>query len=130
MRALALLAALALASCDAVSPGLVCTDEYVVLDVEVVDDIGRPIPGLTASSVNERTGETLGEVPTGYSDDPTVPGRYVLATDSDMPRLRLDGDPVRFTASGAGVTASATFTVANDGCHVRVEAGPDQVVAD
>jgi hypothetical protein len=129
MRLLALLVALAFASCDAVTPGFACTQEYVVLEVEVVDTLGRPVPGLTATSVNRRTGEPLVRNEAIYGEAQLPVGRYILATDSDAASLRVDGDPVRFTASGAGLTAVADYVLANDGCHIRVDEGPDRVVA-
>ena len=129
MRPLLLLLAFALASCDALSPSFGCTAEYVVLDTEVVDALGRPVPGLASETVNLRTGETLVQNETVRDHTPFPPGRYVLATDSDAGGLRVDGDPVRFTATGQGLTATADFVLAFDGCHIARESGPDQVVA-
>lgn len=129
MRVVLLLVPFLLASCDAVSPGLICTLEYVVLDVEVVDSLGRPVPGMTTSSVNERTGEALAQNESLASELRLDPGRYILASDSDAERVRVDGDPVRFTASGGGLSATAEFVLSNDGCHIRKETGPDRVVA-
>ena len=101
-----------------------------MITVEVVDSAGRPVEGLSTQSVNERTGQPLA-VAMGATDAPEagVQGRYTVATDADARRLRVDGDPVAFTASGEGVQASARFVLADDGCHVVKEEGPDRVTA-
>ena len=122
--------ALALAACDATTDPFVCTEEFVSIQVEVVDAAGRPLEGLTARSVNERTGEALaGARDSGETREADDPGVYTVATDADARRLRVDGDPVLFTASGDGVEASARFVLADNGCHVVKEEGPDRVTA-
>lgn len=129
MRPLFLLVALALAGCDAAfdSP-LVCTEEFVTIDVEVVDAFGRSVEGLAYQSVNERTGEVL---PIGKDEGLGArDGRYPVATDAHAPLLRVDGDPVVFTASGAGLLATARYVLSDDGCHVRKEDGPEQITAE
>lgn len=129
MRFLLLLSCLLLSACDATSGfAYACTEEFVTIQVEVVDAFGRSIPGLSYASVNERTGEVL----KSSTDAPTLgaSGVYPVANDLHADRLRVDGDPIRFTASGDGVLASALFVIADDGCHVRREDGPDRITAE
>ena len=118
---------LLLTACD--DQGLyACTDDFRAVAVEVVDGAGRPVEGLTAESVNERTGEAL-SAETLADGARGSAGAYVVASDADLDALHVDGDPVRFTASGEGVIATARFILADDGCHVSKEEGPDQITA-
>ncbi|MEL6616729.1 MAG: hypothetical protein AAFQ43_13385 [Bacteroidota bacterium] len=129
MRPLLLAAALAVAGCDSAifDPSLVCTAEFVTINVEVVDDFGRSIDGLTYRSVHERTGETLNIDEDSVGD---LTGLYPVATDAHTSLLRVDGDDVLFSATGNGLVARARFVLADDGCHVRKEDGPDRIVAE
>lgn len=125
-----LLAALVtFAGCDvAFEAPFACTEEFRTVNVEVVDAFGRALPGLSYTSVHERTGDVL--VTGGPDTSADARGLYPVATDADAPLLRVDGDPVVFTASGEGILASARYVLSDDGCHIRKEDGPDQIVAE
>ena len=131
MRILLLALPLLVAGCSllGISGGdapLVCTEEFRTYGVQVVDAQGRPVEGLMATSRVERTGAVLAE---GQAPFPSAEGRYLVATDADRARIRPEGDTVRFTASGQGLHAEATFTFFDDGCHVVKESGPEEVIA-
>ncbi len=129
MRAPLLLFALGLlAGCSIFDPARggpqACTMEFRTYTVRVVDAAGEPVEGLTTTVRNERTGEVL-----AFDDGSIFPenGTYLVATDGHT--FRRGGDPVSFHAEGDGLTASASFEFAFDGCHVVKESGPEQIVA-
>ena len=117
-----------LSACDQ-QASYACTEEFRTITVEVVDAAERPVIGLAVESVNERTGAVLSPNPLGDGVSGAL-GRYTVASDADLDALHVEGDPVLFSASGEGVTASARFVIADDGCHVHKEDGPERILAE
>ena len=130
-RALPLALLPLLAGCALFSPGgssdepRACTAMYAYVTVRVVDEAGRPLDGLTATSTNKRTGEVLRR----EDASPFGEGVYAVATDGHLHRLDEDGDPFHFRAEGGGRVAEADFVIGSDGCHVVRREGPETVTA-
>jgi hypothetical protein len=126
---LALLLAAALPACALFRPAsddpVVCTMEYRTISVEVVDDAGNPVGGLTPTVRNLRTGEVLPFDEGAFGGE----GHYLVATDAHRERLSEEGDRLLFNAAGGGRVAEAEFVVAADPCHVQKVSGPERIVA-
>jgi hypothetical protein len=105
----------------------VCSLEFRIIQVRVVDESGKPVPGVDVVATLVRTGEVL---PKKF-DIELPEGSYVVVTDGDTGKIRPGlGDEVRVAGSvddryfGTGYW----ITVDDCRCHVSKAAGPDQVV--
>lgn len=110
------------------SPGpCICTEEYRLFTVTVLDDAGRAVPDAAITRTNLRTGEVLEPLWLGM----LVPGSYVVAEDGFLSRFSEDGDPLRVVGQSSAGDFDVTYTFATPGpcrCHVVRLAGPDTVV--
>ena len=113
---------LASASCDSV--GQICTQEFRVATVTVVDAQSAPITNATVTTTLKRTGQV---VPiTSFMD--FVPGTYPVLDDGAVPLLRSrKQEDFNLTVTRPGqapVTAMYRFE-AQGGCHIEKVSGAD-----
>ena len=100
-----------------------CTDLFATIGVEVVDSRGAPVGGLEAVTRFEDNGQELRLQQTTFS-----PGFYVIVDDSQLPRVSVQGEAVRFDATGPNGAVAGQFLIGTDGCHVEKLDGPDRLV--
>lgn len=103
----------------------VCTREFRLYSLTVVDDQGDPVDGVTLEVVNLRTGEALTSGFLGLA----TPGTYWIVDDSMIDAFSVDGDSVRVTGTKDPLSFETGLRFATDacGCHVHKVAGPDTV---
>ena len=134
MRAVRLLAAVAVtaivlgsAACEDLVSGCACTEEYWAYPVTVVDGSGSPVPDLTLTRTNLRTGRVLQPGWLGL----LIPGVYLVADDGMLDAFSSEGDTLRVAGSKLGTTIVADFVFAVPEpcrCHVDLLAGPDTIL--
>ena len=104
MRTVLLLALVTLSGCSFFSSDdeVVCTLEFRMYAVRVVNEAGQPVDDLTATVTNERTGATF-----TFAEEPfpADDGLYLVATDAHIDQLSENGDLVQFHAEGNGLVA-------------------------
>ncbi len=105
-----------------------CTMEFRMVHVRVVDSDGQPVTGLTPVVRNERTGRTLD---VSHDGGALAPGTYTVVSDSNVEDVSEAGDRLTFRATGGGRTAEGVFVVARDACscHIDRREGPEEIVA-
>ncbi|MEO8635747.1 MAG: hypothetical protein ABI587_10770 [Gemmatimonadales bacterium] len=110
-----------LAGCDGIAT--VCTSEFAVVTVTVVDTLGAPVTDATVTSTLLRTGAILS--PTSLAL--LTAGTYIIVDDGAREPLRNAGDSVGVTARrGTGPSLPATYVIdVPGGCHVHKLSGPD-----
>jgi len=118
---------LALAACvDDPASQCVCTEEFRVFSVAVLDDASQPVPDAQLTITNLRTGRVL---TSGWLGQ-LAPGSYVVADDGMLDEFSGEGDMVRVEGQASAGSFTADFVFAPDacGCHLQRVAGPDTVV--
>ncbi len=117
-------------SCDAFSDlkDCICSQEFRVYTVTVVDQHKQPLDSLRINIYNPQSGREFDiEQNWSYGD----PGMYVVMTDAYNRSLQEGGEPVIFEAENDTLSASGQFyfTVDDCRCHVEKASGPDTLVA-
>ena len=107
----------------------VCTMEFRMVQVRVVDSGGQPAAGLATVVRNVSTGRTV-----DVSQDAggtLAPGTYTVVSDSNVEDVTEAGDRLTFRATGGGRTAEGIFVVGRDACscHIDRREGPEEIVA-
>jgi hypothetical protein len=112
-------------SCSTGFEDCVCTEEFRVYGLTVVDDDGAPVNDASLEVVNLRTDRQLVSTFLGL---PTS-GTYWIVDDSMLDEFTVDGDSVEVTGTNDGLSFRTGFRFAVDecGCHVQKLAGPDTV---
>jgi hypothetical protein len=105
----------------------ICTEEFRVFTVAVIDDASQPLADAELTVTNLRTGRQLTSGWLGL----LAPGNYVVADDGMVDEFSAEGDSVRVVGMKDGTSFSADFIFARDacGCHLQRIAGPDTIVA-
>ena len=120
--------ALAATGCAVDTPAgqCVCTEEFRLHSVLVLDDAFQPVPDADVTVTNRRTGERLesgwlGQLASGY---------YVVADDGMLRSFSAGGDSVRLDGTANAGSFSADFVFRPDpcACHLLRVAGPDTIV--
>ena len=132
MRTLSMLIAsgalLGACSDDGSAGGCVCTQEFRLFTLTVVDSLGRPEASVAIEVRSRRTGRLI-EVPGGY-DGVFGEGTYVIFSDAELDLLPDEGEPVLVTGEKDTRSFGADFLFAPEGscrCHVTRVSGPDTV---
>jgi hypothetical protein len=118
--------ALGSAACEDPVSGCACTEEYRAYSVTVIDGTGNPVPDLTVTRTNLRTGKVLQPGWLGL----LIPGVYLVADDGMLNAFSSEGDTLRITGSRVGTRIVADFVFAVPApcrCHVELLAGADTV---
>lgn len=108
--------------------GKCCTEEYRAYSVAVVDGTGNPVPDLTVTRMNLRTGKVLQPGWLGL----LIPGVFLVADDGMLDACSSEGDTLRINGSRVGTRIVANFVCAVPEpcrCHVELLAGADTVFA-
>lgn len=113
-------------ACAANPTQCICTQEFRVYGLTVIDEAQRPVSDV---SIEVRVVRTRQRLESTYEELPT-PGTYWIVDDGMRERFRPGGDEVRVTGSKGSLGFEATFEFAVDDCycHVQKLAGPDTVV--
>jgi hypothetical protein len=127
--AIGLIAALAGASACADGPAAqcqVCTEEFRVFTLAVLDDAAQPVPDGNLTVTNLRSGRTL---VSGWLGQ-VAPGFYIIVDDGMLREFSSQGDAVRVEGRTQAGSFTADFVFAPDACrcHMQRIAGPDTVM--
>lgn len=106
--------------------GMMCTDQFVSVNLQLVDKDGLPIRLDEAYITRISTGEVLRYERTGRAE-----GRYILVDDSYLKMLKNSSDQFQFTGkkNGAAVVQER-YTLEADCCHVSMKEGRDKIVME
>lgn len=117
-----------LVSCDIDDDlGCVCTTEFIMITILVVDSLDNPIDSLNVS-IEDEFGRQIIPIDKQL---PFLPGRYTVIDDSFVGYLTLNPLLLHFKASDTlGRNAQAFIVVNTDECycHVNKLSGPDKSV--
>jgi hypothetical protein len=115
-----------LASCKDDEPECICTTEFRILTVTVVDSLDHPVDSLLVN-ITDEFGRTIKPL---YKQLSYQPGLYVVVDDSYVDNLSTEPLLIYFTASDSiGRTANTIFIVNTDDCqcHVQKISGPTKI---
>ena len=112
-------------ACDE-GAGPICTLEFLVFGVYVVDGAGTTLPGLDYTVTISNLGH---EVQVDSTIAPAADGWYPLVTDSEGALLGQTGSLVRYEGTNGTLTATGDFLFVAGVCHVEKLSGPDTLVA-
>ncbi|MGB0429146.1 MAG: hypothetical protein ACPGLV_01640 [Bacteroidia bacterium] len=99
--------------CDGVN----CTEEFKMIQIEVVDKDGNAVSLNDYNITFKNNGET---VDSETNDRLIYAEGYVIATDSDMEQVTCDGTKVVFSYSLNGKDFDEeTFLIGKDCCHIQ-----------
>ena len=104
-----------------------CTLDFRLFGVTVVDETGQLVSDAMLSRLNLRSGQMLEPTWLGLLE----PGVYLVADDGHLDAFSSEGDVVRVTGTKGTISFSADFEFASPApcrCHVEQLAGPDTVV--
>jgi len=111
---------------DQCPKNIVCTSEYRMITVHVVDTLGNPV-ALDFYEVYVQGSL----IPLNLIDNPSwQAGIYVIIADDKMNTLdRYEPTTLRFDGYlGAELVVREYYVVAHDCCHVVLHSGPTEVV--
>lgn len=118
-------AILFLASCINDADDCLCTTEFRMITVIVVDSAGNPVTGLTAT-----VKDNAGKIYTFINDPHIFPGHYTVMDDSYV--MELSTLPKRFIFSGVkdSMSVSSEYLICTDecNCHVSKVSGIDTLI--
>ena len=105
----------------------ICTEEFRMYFVTVVDSLGNPVDSLLTTITNNR-GKEYGFG--GYTPPPLMPGAYFVMTDGYQDDFGLSPGKIFFKGikNNLEVTGEYLFNTDKCRCHVYKVAGPDTLV--
>ena len=114
-------------SCDDEYPDCVCTEEFRMYLVTVVDSLGNPVDSLITTITNYR-GKEYSFV--GFTPPPFMPGAYFVMTDSYQNDFSTSPGKIFFKGvkNTLEVTGEYLFNTDKCRCHVYKIAGPDTLI--
>lgn len=125
-----LAAGLVLQSCSQSTSPRVCTAQFVVHQVTVLNAEGQPADSVDISITDQNTGEAFNPCESEAFDCAAegFEGHYTLIHDGYFEESE-EGREFRLRATGQKDQArfEADFTFRNDGCHIQKVSGPDSV---
>lgn len=118
---------LLLNNCSEESPDCVCTEEFKMYLVTVIDSLGNPVDSLATTITNERGKQyDFGN----YPPPPYLTGSYVVMTDGYQDDFSAQPGKIFFSGlkSNLEVTGEYLFNTDACRCHVYKVGGPDTLV--
>lgn len=118
---------LLLCGCDEEYPDCVCTEEFRMYFVTVVDTLGNPVDSLLTTIIND-SGKEYGF--DGYTPPPFMPGVYFVMTDGYQNDFGLSPGKIFFKGVKINLEVLGEYLFNTDECrcHVYKIAGPDTLV--
>ena len=114
-------------NCDDEYPDCVCTEEFRMYFVTVVDSLGNPIDSLHTLIKNSRGKEyDFG----AFSPPSFVSGAYFVMTDGYQNDFRTSVERIIFVGTKKDLEVSGEYLFNTDECrcHIYKVAGPDTLV--
>lgn len=114
-------------SCSKDNLNCVCTEEFSMITISVVDSTDNPVDSLNVF-IEDEFGRQINPL---YKQLEFVPGRYVVIDDSYTNYLSTNPLLLRFTASDSLGRLAQAFIVVNTDecrCHVNKISGVDKTV--
>jgi hypothetical protein len=105
----------------------ICTEEFRMYLVTVVDSLGNPVDSLLTTITNDGGKEYNFE---GYTPPPFMPGAYFVMTDGYESDFRLGSKKIFFKGTKEDKEAAGEYEFKTDKClcHVYKVTGPDTLV--
>lgn len=113
---------------DGMDP-LVCTDEFVIIDLSVENTEGEPVENAELTITDLSTETELDVCQSDLIDctNHHANGNYVIFHDGLYDRVSMTGDPYEVSGEKNGTSFTESFVFAKDRCHVFKKSGPDSV---
>lgn len=105
----------------------ICTEEFRMYLVTVVDSLGNPVDSLTTTITNDR-GKQYDF--SNYLPPPYMPGSYLVMTDGYQHDFSQRKEKIFFTGTkhNKEVTGEYLFNTDDCFCHVYKVSGPDTLI--
>lgn len=105
----------------------ICTEEFRMYFVVVVDTLGNPVDSLLTTITNDRGKEYNFE---GYTPPPFMPGAYCVMMDGYQDDFSLSPGKIFFKGikNNLEVTGEYLFNTDKCRCHVYKVSGPDTLI--
>jgi hypothetical protein len=120
-----------LLSCRSGNHGIMCTEEYRMLTISIKDSASNPV--ILSEYFVKKT--STGEILDFKQEDPFMDsinrmnGTYIILTDSRMGMTSKTGAEFEFHGLAGDVKiVQERYIIGNDGCHVRLLSGNNQVI--
>ncbi|HKB85397.1 MAG TPA: hypothetical protein VKD08_04455 [Ignavibacteriaceae bacterium] len=120
----AVLVLLLLSSCATETEDCICTDEFRVITVLIINETGSPVEGLQTTVRDEKGKSYNPEEGTLYA------GYYSIMTDKYVTDFTTDSKKIYFTASSDSMNVNGEYFINTDRCrcHINKISGPDTLV--
>ncbi len=118
---------LVLAACSSEDEACICTDDYRMITVTVVDGSGAPVDSAGVVVTRELDGTVL-----PFGEPSFFPGTYVVYNDSRVRSTRPE-ETIRVSGTKDALSFEGVIQVSVDmpcRCHVMKVGGPDTLVAN
>ena len=114
-------------NCDDEYPDCVCTEEFRMYLVTVVDSLGNPVDSLITTITNDR-GKEYSFVE--FTPPPFMPGAYFVMTDGYQNDFSTSPGKIFFKGvkNTLEVTGEYLFNTDKCRCHVYKVSGPDTLI--
>ena len=116
---------LVIASCSENDTDCICSTEFRIIMVVVVDDSNNLVAGLVTTVKDDS-----GKVYDVYNDPLIFPGHYTVMDDNFVMELSPLSKRFIFTGAKDSLTVDGEFFVNTDDCicHVQKVSGPDTLI--
>ena len=121
-----LLAALTFQSCTTNENDLICTDEFVQITVEVVDESGDAVDGVQIQ-ITEKETDTILPCDEYLCKPFPDEGSYIIMHDGFFGEISETGQTFVVEGSKDGFGFQEEFTFRSGECHVEKISGPETV---
>lgn len=115
---------LIISSCTTETENCICTQEFRVVIVLVMDESGSPVVGLTSTVSDDKGGlfNFDGEYP--------LSGYYTVMSDKYVNKFSTLPGRIFFTASSDSTIANGEYLINTDRCkcHIQKISGPDTLI--
>jgi len=105
-------------------PRPVCTAEFALINIVVLDTLFSPVDSLSLSVQNVATGKQYNF----NQNNVHYKGQFTVFDDSRESELTPDPAPFKVTGYKDSLSFEDIFQFYSDGCHVRKFSGPDTVI--
>lgn len=125
---LMLILAFMFASCTSDNTGeRICTEEFVVHTITVLQPDGQPADSVSINVRNKESGDLYDVCQNDLCNANGQQGQYVIFHDSFQGEISKEQENIVVSGTKDSLSFTEDYSFYDDGCHVRKIAGPDTV---